>query len=170
MGNIILIGYRGVGKTTLAKELSKKLKIPIISTDAEISRIVGNINYFVQKKGWKKFRDIEKKIIQNLKSDNSIIDCGGGIVEDKKNIQKLQKMGTIIWLKANPETIIKRLEKSYQRPSLLDRNNPTYEIKKKMFDRAKLYKNASDFSIDTENKTAIELANLIIDKMIVSAT
>ncbi|MEK6869386.1 MAG: shikimate kinase, partial [Nanoarchaeota archaeon] len=116
--NIVLMGYRGSGKTYTVRYLAKKLGRRIISTDEEIEKKVGRISDFVEKNGWEKFRDIESKVIKNIDGINLIIDCGGGFVERERNVENLKRNGIIIWLKTSPEQIRKRIKGGKERPSL----------------------------------------------------
>ena len=160
--NIVLMGYRGSGKTHTARYLAKKLKRRTISTDKEIEKIVGKIKDFVKNNGWKKFRDVESKVIENIKGDNLIIDCGGGFVERKKNVENLRKNGIIIWLKTSPGQIRKRIKNSEERPSLTGTKSFLKEIEEVLKKRIPLYKKAADYEIDTDNKSVEQVGNEIL--------
>ena len=162
MPNIVLMGYRGSGKTYTARYLAKKLGRKIISTDKEIEKKVGKISDFVKKNGWKKFRDVESKVIENIKGDNLIIDCGGGFVESEKNVENLRKNGIIIWLKTSPEQIRKRIKGSKERPSLTEKKSFLEEIEEVLEKRTSLYKKAADYEIDTDNKSVKQVGNEIL--------
>jgi len=162
MPNIILIGYRGTGKTTIAKNLGEKLGLLIINIDEEIKKQIGSINESVKKHGWKEFRETESRIIQNLDIKDAIIDCGGGVVESEKNIENLRKIGKIVLLKADSNTIIKRLEGSHERPSISGNKPFTEEVEEVLERRIPLYKKAADFEIDTDNKTIEEVSGEIL--------
>ncbi len=94
--NIVLIGFRGAGKTALAKLLAEKLQMNLYTIDKMIEEKEGKrIREIVAEKGWSYFREIESQIIEEVSSkDNSIIDTGGGAVEDPTNIENLKKMVT----------------------------------------------------------------------------
>ncbi|MAE43221.1 shikimate kinase [Candidatus Woesearchaeota archaeon] len=160
---IILIGYRGSGKTTIATELSNKLGFPIISIDEEIKKRIGSINESVEKHGWKQFRETESKVIQELNAENAIIDCGGGVVEDEKNIENLRKKGMVVWLRADSDTIIKRLEDSHERPSITGNKSFIDEVGEVLTARIPLYKKACNFEIDTSNKTPKQVSDEMLE-------
>lgn len=161
--NIVLMGYRGVGKTSVAEYLAKKLGRKVISTDKEIEKKVGKINGFVRNNGWEKFRDIESQVIKHINGDNLIIDCGGGFIERGTNIENLKKNGIIIWLKAPVKTIQNRI-KNEERPSLTGASflDEIEDVSKK---RLPLYKKAADYEIDTDNKKIEEIVNEILSKL-----
>ena len=85
--NIVLVGYRGAGKSSVATILAQRLSWPLISTDAEIVKKAGlSVPEIIQKRGWDYFRDVESQICQRLgKKDRTIIDTGGGVVLRKEN-------------------------------------------------------------------------------------
>ena len=97
---IVLIGFRGTGKSTIGKLLAKKLEWKYLSTDQQIEERVGTtISDIVERKGWKYFRKLETQVIEKLKSSqNMIIDTGGGIVENQKNVIQLNSSSLIVWI------------------------------------------------------------------------
>ena len=161
MPNIALMGYRGSGKTYTARYLAKKLDRKIIQTDEEIEKKVGPIKNFIEKNGWDKFRDIESEVIENIKGNNLIIDCGGGFIERESNAAKLKENGIIIWLKTSPEQVRKRIKGSRERPSLTGKPF-LEEIEEVLQKRANLYKKAADYEIDTDNKPVEKVGNEIL--------
>src|SRR3989338_4230063 len=159
--NIILIGFRGSGKTEAAKSLSKKLGFPVVSTDRLLEKSHGDIRKFIAENGWKLFRKFEAEVIQELNAESSIIDCGGGIVENIRNMQKLKENGIVFWLKTDNRTIISRLKNDSGRPPLT-RHPFKKEIRLVLRRRNPLYKKFSDFEIDTGKKSADDIASEII--------
>src|SRR3989338_170669 len=165
LSNIILIGFRGSGKTEAAKSLSKNLGFPVLSTDKLFEKAHGDIGKFVAENGWKLFRKLESKIIHELNAESSIIDCDGGIVENSRNMEKLKENGIVFWLKADSQTIIKRLKnnaKNYSSRPPLTGHSFKKEIRLILRKRSPLYKKFSDFEINTSRKSADEAASEII--------
>ncbi|MBI1935922.1 3-phosphoshikimate 1-carboxyvinyltransferase, partial [Candidatus Woesearchaeota archaeon] len=162
--NIVLIGYRGAGKTSISTELSKLTGMPAISTDNEISKKVKMpIADFIEKYGWKKFRQAESEIIKTLENHyGAIIDCGGGVVEDSENISILKKNGTVFWLKAPAKTLAARIKQTKNRPSITVKKSFTDEIEEVLQRRIPLYKQAADFELETSDKKPSEAAKLIM--------
>ena len=93
--NIVLIGYRGTGKSTVGKVLATRLGRPVVSTDAEIVRRAGRtVPEIVAQHGWDHFRDLESTVCQDFSAqDGLIIDTGGGAI------------GRAVALKENRQTI-----------------------------------------------------------------
>ena len=160
--NIILIGYRGTGKSVVAKELEAKTGRRSISIDQKIENEFGSINNIVKKSGWKKFRQIETEMIMAIDLENGIIDCGGGVVEKFENIKMLKSKGMIFWLKASLSVIEKRLIDKTNRPALTAKGDFLQEIADILKKRKPLYKSAADFEIDTDEKTPKEIAAEIV--------
>ncbi len=109
--NIILIGYRCSGKTSVGKQLAEKMKVPFYDTDALIVKRIGKtIKEWVEEKGWESFRQEEKAVIQEISSlDLAVIALGGGAVLDPENRELIKRNGMIFWLTADVQTIIERM-------------------------------------------------------------
>jgi len=157
MKNIILIGYRCTGKTSVGKKLSERLCLPFFDTDDLIIERAGmSIRKIVEKGGWNLFRRKEKEAIMGLSSmQASILATGGGAFENQKNGEALKKNGLFIWLTADVKTIMERMladqNSGSQRPSLSDDEiyTETTMILKK---REPTYRELADFTVDTSVK------------------
>ena len=162
MNNFILIGFMGSGKTEVGKRLAKRLGYTFMDTDLLIEEKTGkSISDIFSKDGELFFRDIETLILTELSGINEhVISTGGGIVTKKENILLLKKTGFIIWLKASPETILKRVGSETHRP-LLKVDNPLEKIKKLMSQREQSYSEA-DLTIDTDGLEVEDIVNNII--------
>lgn len=165
MSKLYIIGYRGTGKTTVSGILARKLKKKVIHMDSEIEKKTGKIENFVNEKGWPSFRKIETKLLEEIsQKEDLIVDCGGGIILADENIALMKKAGRVIWLKASVKTIRERLVKDRKkRPSLTEKKDSVNEIEEVLAQRIKKYERASDFSVETEKKTAERIAEEIID-------
>ena len=154
---IFLIGYRGTGKSSVGKKLAKILGFKFIDTDFYIqNKQKQTISSIVHKNGWNFFRNLEKKILNEVvqAENNFIISTGGGIIENSLNVEIMKKNGAIIWLKANPDTIFERISKDkdsdHLRPALS--SSSVYdEIKEVLARRIPIYEKASDYFVDTDN-------------------
>ena len=171
MAVIILIGYRGVGKSTIASEivktLSKEHEITKVSLDEKLADRIGNLQAFIKENGWEAFRDQETLLLKNLElSDLSyVIDCGGGIVEREENISLLKKLGKVFYIKAGVETIQERLQTTHARLSLSGKQSFFDEIKNVLERRDPLYTKAADFIIESDLLSIDECAKKIIEKL-----
>lgn len=150
--NIVLIGYRGTGKSTVAEALAKRLGMNVISTDKMIVERAGkSIPEIVESSGWDYFRDLESEVIKNISElDDFIVDAGGGVIIREINTQNLKKNGIVFWLTAGVPTIAKRIKADTQRPSLTGSKSFVDEIEEVLAQRIPLYKSAADYEINTE--------------------
>ena len=153
--NIVLIGLMGSGKTMIARELAGRLKVKRFSVD-EIVEAKENhsIAEIVETKGWPYFRNLEHKTVKALsRKKGVVIDCGGGVVVNPKNLELLKKNGIVFFLKASPQVLYKRLKGDKARP-LINEPNPLARLKAIYKERLPLYKqadvivDASDASIE----------------------
>ena len=164
----MFIGFRATGKTTIGKLVAQTLGYLFLDTDVLIENRTGRtIAEIVEQEGWTGFRKREKEIIKELGfKQNLVIAVGGGAVLDEENVIYLKKNGIIIWLKAQPETILKRLIKDKktvsQRPSLTGKS-PLEEINEVLNQRLAIYQKVADKMIDTEGKTPQEIAKEIVN-------
>ncbi|MBI2654649.1 shikimate kinase [Candidatus Woesearchaeota archaeon] len=162
--NIALIGFRGAGKTTIAKLLSRKLGKKLISTDGEIEkRTRMSIAKFVKKYGWDKFREVESDVIEYISDfDDCVFDTGGGIVMRNENVINLKKNGLVVLLTADIKTTTNRLKAGKGRPALTKKGNFLEEIKDVLKEREERYKRAADYTIDTSRLKPEEACDLIM--------
>ena len=162
--NIVLTGYRGTGKSAVARLLAKKLGWQILSLDAMIVQQEGcTIPQIVEARGWDYFRDVESALIAGVAGrDEVILDTGGGAILRPQNVQALRENSLVFWLKASPETIGARIKNSAARPALTQGKTFLEEIDEVLQERTPLYHAAADFEIDTDGKTLEKIAEDIL--------
>jgi shikimate kinase len=163
--NIVLIGYRGTGKSVVGKLLARRLGMRYIGMDAAIVRRAGMpIPEIVEKHGWPGFRDLESaEALELAEQDNLIIDTGGGIIERPENIEALKKSALIFCLKARVDTIVARIKGDTQRPALTKGKTFTEEVAEVLERRSPKYKSAAHYSIKTDELTPQQVAKRIIE-------
>lgn len=166
--NIVLIGMRGSGKTTVAKLLAQILNKQYIETDELIAKKIGlTISEIVAKYGWTFFRNKESEVVQAISLRNdAIISTGGGVVTREENIRALRQNGLLIFLNASLETLAKRVGQKIghdpKMPSLTNRKSSKSEIEYILRQREKLYRQAADKIIETDNLKSKDIANLAL--------
>ena len=162
--NIVLMGYRGTGKSTVGRLLASRLGRELVSTDAEIiKRVQHSIPEIVAQNGWAYFRDLESDICREYASrDQLVIDTGGGAILRVQNVEALKKNGTVFWLTASVETIAKRIGSDNQRPSLTGTESFVDEIQDVLRERTPKYQAAADHSIATDNRSVNQLVETIL--------
>jgi shikimate kinase len=168
--NIFLIGYRCAGKTTVGRSLAKRLERLFFDTDLELVKEQGmNISEIVSKKGWKAFRDTEKRVIQcTCGRDNQVVATGGGVVLDEENVKRMKDSGVLVWLRADIKTIEKRIieDNATQdfRPALTSKGS-VEEIQETLLVRNPFYERAMDFFVDTDFMDIEAVCDAIIQKI-----
>jgi shikimate kinase len=172
--NIVLIGYRGSGKSTVGSRLAACLKMRFVDIDDLIEERQGvPISDIVKSHGWGHFRKLERNTIQEIsKEDHLIIAPGGGAVLDTDNVKALRKNGVIIWLKADKQTLLKRMNQdpgtNTRRPPLTGKGT-SEELKEVMSLREPIYERVSEIQIDTSMRdveTVVEnILTVLKDKM-----
>lgn len=163
--NIVLIGYRGTGKSEIGAILAKRLGMRCVAMDAEIVKKAGmSIPEIVENFGWPGFRDRESEEARDLANcDNIIIDTGGGIIERPENIEVLQNNAYMIWMKASVETIVARIQGGSERPALTSGKTFTEEVAEVLELRTPKYRSAARYEIDTDYLTPEQIADMIVD-------
>lgn len=165
--NIVLIGFRGTGKTTIGRKIAQRLGKEFIDADEYLEQKErSTIKDIFAEGGEKLFREIEVQIIEELSLlDNRVIATGGGAILREENIRKLKKNGIVIYLDADVDTIYKRIHEDTQtqqrRPSLTNRGKHE-EIEYLLAYRRPLYDRVADFVINTANLSQNDAANRII--------
>ena len=162
--NIVLIGYRGTGKSTVGRLLAARLGREFVSTDAEIvKRAQRTIPEIVAQQGWDYFRDLESDICRELASrDQLVIDTGGGAILRAQNVEALKKNGTVFWLTASIETIAKRIGGDNQRPSLTGTKSFVDEIQDVLRERTPKDQAAADHILLTDDRSINQLIETVL--------
>lgn len=149
--NIVLIGFMGTGKSTIGRQLSKRLNYQLVDTDQMIVDRAGRpIPQIFKEDGEATFRKIENQVLEDLqKYQGHIISTGGGIIGSEKNRELLKQLGYVIWLCASPEEILDRTARNTNRP-LLNNDDPERTIRQLLDERNPLYKKVSHLKINTD--------------------
>lgn len=173
--NIILIGYRCTGKTSVGKKISGRLRIPFYDTDELINKHTGKtVREIVDKGGWDLFRREEKAVIRALSSlVETVIAVGGGAVMDAENREALRRNGLFLWLTADVSTIVERMRNDRtgdERLPPLSSKGTERETSGILEQRIPIYRGLADFTIDTSGRgidaIADEFCNLFIRRIL----
>lgn len=149
MNNIILIGFKSSGKTTLGKKIAEKTGCHFIDADDLIAK---NNREFYLAVGPIAFREIEKEVIRALAEfQNCIIATGGGVVLDPENVVILKKLGKLIYLKVEKEELKRRLLVD-PLPAILDPDRPEESFEKMYQERKSIYEQAADYRVNAEEQ------------------
>ncbi len=161
--NIIITGFMGTGKSVVAKELARKLKMEYVDMDQVIEKQQGlTIPDIFTKYGEKYFREQENKLVKELsKKENMVISTGGGTLISSDNTRILSQKGKMICLYADSQAIYNRVKRKNNRP-LLNGENILDKINHLLKERKKVYDNIK-WKIDTTNFTTQEVVDKIIN-------
>lgn len=163
--HISLIGFMGVGKSTISRRLHTITGRPEVDTDARIVEREGcSISRIFEEKGEAYFRRLETELLDGLGAlEPSVISCGGGMALRDLNVKKLRAMGEIVLLTATPETIYGRVKNSRDRPLLNGNMNVAY-IEELMEKRRPFYEQAATVVVSTDEKSVSDIAAEIVRK------
>ncbi len=165
--NIVLIGYRGTGKSTVAAILASRLSWQTISTDEEIIRQAQlSIPEIVARFGWDHFRNLESEVCRSLSErDHLVIDTGGGVIVKPENVGALKPNGLFFWLTATVPTITRRIGGDTQRPPLKGGKTFTEEIEEVLREREPKYAAAADYVIATDSVSPGQIADQVLEHL-----
>ncbi len=165
--NLVLIGYRGTGKSQVARRLAERLGWPCFDADEEIETRAGkSIAQIFADEGEPAFRDWEAKVVAALAThEQAVLALGGGAVMRPENRAAIAPQGRVVWLTASAETIWQRMQAdtatASRRPNLTATGGIT-EIIATLAEREPVYRQCADLTVDTENKTPDEVADAIL--------
>ncbi len=164
--SIVLIGMMGSGKSQVGSCLQRLTGMPVLETDEMVASNFGmSIPEIFSKHDEKTFREAETEALRALsRTDQTVIATGGGMVLREKNMKILRRLGVVVWLDGNEETLLERALRKADRPLLLTKHP------KKMFSqifgiRKPLYAKVADVRIDTSELTSEEVAVAILSKL-----
>lgn len=164
--NVYLIGYRGVGKSTVAPALATRLGWSWLDLDDELERRAGmSIAEIFRAEGESAFRDLEESVLAEASGrDHQVVATGGGVIGRPANRERLAK-GHVVWLTATPATILARISgdqsTAARRPNLTLAGGLA-EIERMLETREPLYGSLADQVLDTETTSRDELVDAIL--------
>jgi len=165
--NIALIGFMGAGKTAVGQVLAKKLSRKFIELDSLIEQKAGKpIPEIFQQDGEIAFRELEIEATKEVSREkNTVIACGGGIVLNKINIDRLRESSRIVYLTASPGVVLRRVSAEEGQRPLLEVDNPALTVRELLKFRQPFYERAADITINTSKLDIDAVAEQIIDRL-----
>jgi len=160
---ISLVGLPGSGKSTVGRQLARRLQLPFIDSDQVIEERLGcPIRAYFEREGEERFRDVEESVIDELtQHKHGVLSTGGGAVLRDVNREHLRSRSKVVYLKSSPDELFRRLRHDTHRPLLqvpdsLERLRELYAI------RDPLYHEVANFVIETGRPSVATLVNMII--------
>lgn len=163
---IFLLGYRGVGKSTVARLLALRLGWDWVDADVEVELRAGkSIQAIFADDGEPAFRDWESRVVADLaRRERTVVALGGGAILRAENRRAMQS-GRGVWLRADEETLVARIAgdpvTAAQRPNLTAVGGAA-EVRALLAERTPLYRQCAEREVDTEGKTPAEVADEIL--------
>lgn len=168
--NVLLVGYRGSGKSTVARLAALRLGWTWIDLDVQIELAAGkSIAAIFSDEGEAAFRDRETAALERLLGqDQLLVALGGGAIEREVNRRQLKSLGSVVYLTADPRTLAERIAADAttvsRRPNLTA-SGGFEEIAAVLTRRDPLYRQCADVVVDTEGKTAQAVADELLRRL-----
>ena len=158
-----LIGLPGSGKSTVGRQLARRLQLRFFDSDHVIEQQLGcSIREYFEREGEDRFRDVEESVIDELTlNPQCVLSTGGGVVLRPANRQHLHARGQVVYLNSSPDELFRRLRHDVNRP-LLQVADPLTRLRNLHAVRDPLYRQTAHFIIETGRPSVAILVNMII--------
>lgn len=164
--HVALVGLPGSGKSTIGRQLARRLGRPFIDTDHVIEQRVGlSIREFFEREGEESFRDLEQSVIDELTlGEPCVLSTGGGAVLRPANRQHLKQRTQAVYLHSAPEEVFRRLRHDRNRP-LLQVPDPLARLRELYTLRDPLYRESARFVVETGRPSVATLVNMVVTQL-----
>ncbi len=165
--NVALIGFMGTGKTAVGQVLAKELNMSFLEMDALISSKAGRpIPEIFEEDGEIGFREIEIEIAKRVAAEqHAVIACGGGVVLNWINIERLRESSVVVLLTASPSETLKRVSKEVGQRPLLEGDDSLTRIRQMLRFRQPFYARAADISVNTSRRSIAGVTEAIVAEL-----
>ncbi len=163
VSSTFLVGLPGSGKSTIGRQLARRLSLPFFDSDHVIEERLGcSIREYFEREGEERFRDLEESVLDELtQGPASVVSTGGGAVLRPANRAHLRERGNVVYLRSVPEEVFRRLRHDRHRP-LLQVADPLQRLRDLFEARDPLYRQAAHFIIETGRPSVATLVNMIV--------
>ena len=157
------MGLPGSGKTTIGRQLARRLGVSFVDSDHVIEERLGcSIREFFAREGEDSFRDVEEQVLDDLSQHlEGVMATGGGSCLRPNNRQRLHERGQVIYLRSTPEDVYRRVKHDTARP-LLQVDDPMGRLRTLYETRDALYRETAHFVIETGRPSVSTLVNMIL--------
>ena len=165
--HLLLVGMMGAGKSTVARLVAPRLGRPLVDTDEEVERITGSsVSEIFSTRGEAAFRAEEARALATVLAGPvpSVVSVGGGVVLDPEQRTALRHGGTVVWLRARPDTLARRVGRHAHRPLLVGaEGGPAAALARIDAERRALYEEVADVVIDVDDLAPGAVADRVLD-------
>ena len=163
---IALVGLPGSGKSTVGRQLARRLQVSFLDSDHVIEAQIGcSIREYFERESEERFRDVEQQVIDELtQRADGVISTGGGAVLREANRSHLHGRCKTVYLHSTPDEIFRRLRHDQNRP-LLQVANPLEKLKQLYTKRDPLYREVAHFVVQTGRPSVVTLVNMIVSQL-----
>jgi shikimate kinase len=161
--NIALVGLPGSGKSTVGRQLARRLQVPFTDSDNVIEQHIGcSIREFFEREGEARFRDVEEAVLDELtQQPHGVLATGGGATLRTANRLHLRDRCQVVYLRSTPEEVFRRVRHDANRP-LLQVSDPLTRLRDLFSVRDPLYRETAHFMIETGRPSVATLVNMIV--------
>jgi shikimate kinase len=166
-----LVGMPGSGKSTIGRQLAHRAGVPLIDLDHRLEKAIGtSIRSFFETEGEARFRDLEAQMLSEVAQEPNgmVLSTGGGAVLRRENRETLRQFGNVIYLRASPEEIYRRVKHDRTRP-LLQVGNPMEKLRELYALRDGLYRETAHFVIETGRPSVNTLVSMVMMQLEMAA-
>ena len=169
--SVSLVGLPGSGKSTVGRQLARRLQLPFVDSDHAIEAKLGcSIREYFEREGEERFRDVEEAVIEELtRKHRGVLSTGGGSVLRAKNRESLRSSGQVVYLKSSPDELFRRLRHDLNRP-LLQVADPLTRLRDLFAIRDPLYRETAHFILETGRPSVATLVNMIVMQLELSGS
>ncbi len=163
---ISLIGLPGSGKSTVGRQLARRLRIPFFDSDQVIERQLGcSIREYFEREGEASFRDVEESVLDELTQNHEgVLSTGGGAVLRPANRERLRTRSQVVYLNSSPDELFRRLRHDVNRP-LLQVADPLSRLRDLHAVRDPLYRETAHFIMETGRPSVATLVGMIVTQL-----
>jgi shikimate kinase len=163
---LVLVGLPGSGKTTVGRQLARRLHLPFVDSDHAIEQRLGcTIREYFEREGEDRFRDLESEVLADLcQNHQGVLSTGGGSVLRPINRERLREKAQVFYLRSSPEEVFRRLRNDQNRP-LLQVADPQARLRELFEVRDPLYREAAHYVIETGRPNVAGLVNMIVSQL-----
>ncbi|MGQ0708529.1 MAG: shikimate kinase [Rhodoferax sp.] len=161
---VALVGLPGSGKTTVGRQLARRLHVPFVDSDHVIEERLGcTIREYFEREGEDVFRDLEQEVLDELTraGEPMVLSTGGGAVLRPANRSRLRERGRVVYLRSHPDELFRRLKHDTTRP-LLQVADPVAKLRELFAARDPLYRETAHYVMETGRPTVAALVNMIV--------